>query len=62
MEMVMTSKTNDTSNIATLKDHSLLADSELDAVSGGRIPTIHPAKVELGSVKITFSSSDPPKS
>jgi hypothetical protein len=34
-----------------------LRDGELDAVSGGvgilRIPTIHPAKVELGSLKIT---------
>jgi hypothetical protein len=30
------SKTNDTSNIATLEDHRPLADSELDAVTGGR--------------------------
>ncbi len=29
------SKTNDTSNIATFEDHNTLADSELDAVSGG---------------------------
>jgi len=58
----MMGKTNDTSRCALLEDHRPLADSELDAVSGGRIPTIHPAKVELGSVKITFSSSDPPKS
>jgi hypothetical protein len=36
MEMVMTSKTNDTSNIATLEDQGTLADSELDAVTGGK--------------------------
>jgi hypothetical protein len=29
------SKSNDISNIATLDDHRPLADSELDAVSGG---------------------------
>jgi hypothetical protein len=29
------SKTNDTSNIATLEDHEMLADTQLDAVSGG---------------------------
>ena len=29
------SKTNDTSNLATLEDHGALADSELDAVTGG---------------------------
>jgi hypothetical protein len=29
------SKSNDISNIATLDDHHTLADSELDAVSGG---------------------------
>jgi hypothetical protein len=28
-------KTNDTSRLATLEDHRPLADSELDAVSGG---------------------------
>jgi hypothetical protein len=34
MEKMM-SKTNDTSTVAALKDHRPLADSELDAVSGG---------------------------
>ena len=29
------SKTNDTSNLATLEDHEMLADKQLDAVSGG---------------------------
>jgi hypothetical protein len=33
------SKSNDISNIATLDDHRPLADSELDAVSGGWLPT-----------------------
>jgi hypothetical protein len=31
------SKTNDTSRLATLEDHRPLADSELDAVSGGTV-------------------------
>jgi hypothetical protein len=34
MEKIM-SKTNDTSRPATFEDHHTLADSELDAVSGG---------------------------
>jgi hypothetical protein len=34
MEKIM-SKTNDTSRPAALEDHSTLADSELDAVTGG---------------------------
>jgi len=34
MEKIMT-KTNDTSRLATFEDHRPLADSELDAVSGG---------------------------
>jgi hypothetical protein len=33
------SKTNDTSRPATLDDHRALADSELDAVTGGWLPT-----------------------
>jgi hypothetical protein len=37
----MMSKTNDISRPATLEDHRALADSELDAVTGGRIPTQH---------------------
>ena len=41
------SKTNDTPSL----DHGTLADSELAAVTAGRISTIHPAKVELGSLK-----------
>ena len=35
--MSKTSDNNDTSNIATFEDHNTLADSELDAVSGGRL-------------------------
>jgi len=31
------SKTNDTSNLATLEDHDALEDSELDAVNGGLV-------------------------
>jgi hypothetical protein len=33
------SKSNDISNIATLEDHHTLADSELDTVAGGWLPT-----------------------
>jgi hypothetical protein len=32
------SKTNDTSNLATLEDRDTLADRELNAVTGGSIP------------------------
>src|SRR5437879_3986348 len=39
IEMTM-SKSNDISNIATLDDHRALADSELDAVSGGDVSLI----------------------
>jgi hypothetical protein len=35
MEKIM-SKTNDTSNLATLEDHNTLADTELDVVTGGQ--------------------------
>ena len=31
------SNTDDTSNIATFEDQNILADSELDAVTGGRL-------------------------
>jgi hypothetical protein len=31
------SKTNDTSNVVTFEDHRPLADSELDAVTGGLV-------------------------
>ena len=41
---MMMSDTNDTSNSATFEHHNTLADSELDAVTGGRISTQHPAK------------------
>ena len=46
------SKSNDTSKLDHAKlENRALANSELDAVTGGRISTIHPAKVELGSLK-----------
>ena len=61
------SKTNDTSklNHATLDDHGTLADSELDAVSGG-FPlynlaellgwgSSHPAKVTVPEIKLGVS-------
>jgi hypothetical protein len=38
MEKEIMSKTNDTSKLAVLEDHHTLADSELDAVSGGWFP------------------------
>lgn len=47
------SKTSETSKLSrAILENRPLADSELDAVTGGRIPTIHPAKVELGSLKL----------
>jgi hypothetical protein len=56
MEKIM-SKSNDTSKVATLEDHRPLADSELDAVSGGifREPTYHPAKVTVPDIKLGIS-------
>jgi|SoimicMinimDraft_9_1059737.scaffolds.fasta_scaffold57931_2 hypothetical protein len=48
------SKNSHTSNGA-LEDHGTLADSELDAVSGG---TYEPAAVEVGDVKFTIGSSN----
>jgi hypothetical protein len=34
-------------------DHRELADTELDAVSGGREPTYHPAKVTVPDIKLS---------
>jgi len=37
------SKTNDSSNLTTLEDYRPLADSELDAVTGGTAPKLSAA-------------------
>jgi len=51
------SKTNDTSKLGDAKlENRVLADSELAVVTGSRISTKHPAKVELGDIKITLGS------
>jgi hypothetical protein len=42
IEKIM-SKTNDTSNLATLEHHDTFADSELDAVTGGAAPKLSDA-------------------
>jgi hypothetical protein len=47
------SKTNDTSNIATFEHHDTLADSGLEAVTGGGY---EPVAVELGDLKIKMSA------
>ena len=56
------SKTRDTSDFgrATLDDHRRLADSELDAVSGGffREPIYHPAKVTVPDIKLGISFAE----
>jgi hypothetical protein len=50
------SKTNDTPNFSHgTKDHGILADSELDAVTGG---TLIPTAVEVGDIKCTVGSQD----
>jgi hypothetical protein len=49
------SKNNDTSRSASLEDHRPLADSELDAVTGG---TYEPAAAEMGDLKFTISASE----
>jgi hypothetical protein len=61
MEKIM-SKTNDTSKAAALEDHHPLADSELDAVTGGifREPTYHPAKVTVPDIKLGISFAETP--
>jgi hypothetical protein len=38
---------NDTANLAALEYHATLADSELDAVTGGYVPT----SVDVGNLK-----------
>jgi hypothetical protein len=49
------SKSNDTTKLGHAKpENRVLADSELAAVTGGRIATIHPAKVELVNIKLTY--------
>jgi hypothetical protein len=57
LEKIM-SKTNDTSKLghATLEDHGTLDDAELDAVTGGRILTKHPAAVTIPELKVTLGS------
>ena len=55
------SKTNDTKKIGELtEDHRPLADSELDAVTGGifREPTYHPAKVTVPDIKVGISFAE----
>lgn len=55
------SKISETSKLrrARLKDRALedrvLEDSELSAVTGGRIPTQHPAKVTVPDIKLSIS-------
>jgi hypothetical protein len=56
MEKIM-SKTNDTLRPATLENR-VLADSELAAVTGGRIFTKHPAAVTIPDLKVTLSAFD----
>ena len=53
------SKSNDASKLdhATLENR-VLADSELAAVTGGRIFTKHPAAVTIPDLKVTLSAFD----
>ena len=51
-EAKIMSKTGKASKVAAL-DHRLLADSELDAVSGGFVPT----SVDVGNLKVTEQRS-----
>jgi hypothetical protein len=47
------SKCNDNSKLDRAKpENRVLADSELAAVTGGRIPTQHPAKVTIPDLKL----------
>ncbi len=52
------SKSNDSSKLGRAKlENRALADSELDAVTGGifREPTYHPAKVTVPDIKLGVS-------
>jgi hypothetical protein len=54
MEKIM-SKSNDTSKLDHAKlENRVLADSELSAVTGGREPTQHPAKVTVPDIKLSI--------
>jgi hypothetical protein len=46
-----------TDHIPNHEDHRTLADTELDAVTGGifREPTYHPAKVTVPDIKLSIS-------
>jgi hypothetical protein len=56
MEKIM-GKCNDTAKLGHTKlENRVLADSELSAVTGGRIPTQHPAKVTIPDIKLTIGS------
>ena len=56
MEKIM-SKSNDTSKVATLEDHRTLADSELDAVSGGVIKAMGNLKWDVIELRRGTSGS-----
>jgi len=50
------SNTDDTPKLYHAKlENRVLADSELDAVTGGRIMTKHPAKVTVPDIKLHVS-------
>jgi hypothetical protein len=54
MEKIM-SKSNGTSKLDHAKlENRVLADSELSAVTGGRISTQHPAKVTVPDIKLSI--------
>jgi bacteriocin-like protein len=54
--LVIMSETNDTSKRGDAKlENRVLTDSELAAVTGGRIPTKHPAKVTVPDIKLSIS-------
>ena len=55
MSTLSLATTNQTPSLgrATLEDRRTLDDAELDAVTGGRIPTQHPAKVTIPDLKMT---------
>jgi hypothetical protein len=62
MEKIM-SKSNDTSRLAALEDHRPLADSELDAVSGGDfcIPFSMGSTRIPGVICISTAPTEPPR-
>jgi hypothetical protein len=55
MSLALMEKIMSTVNNTCKLDHREITDTELDAVTGGRICTQHPAKVTVPDIKLSIS-------